>query len=449
MKGSWMRQLAMAGLILGLTALPARSGMPTYDSGPAQAGQYWFATVGTMYLWSADGVNWDTAQVIDDEGVNRIYFENEQGVNVYYRQDDVDRILAGSPPADDPVDPTDPVDDGDSGGSDGQDTPSSGRSPSSRRPPPPSGPTPEQLYLNWVAFNQRVYVQASELNRSRRLFSLIPSELDAYRTRLDPESVKPKCAGYEPPAEGLRGWRYTLTPEVWYGESRFELPGGGARPTVRTRGVGLNAAWVREAWTVTAAASYEQVSAGGIFEPLDHEVGEVRLMPMYRVARQDTSAVDVDLIGALSFSRVRYDTETPDLARDTSYLAPGAGLALGRWVETFGLVRALYLYQPSYALGSGRRQLTGDREIQVHSAGLAYLRPMYHDGQGAWWSSVQGVYQYTPDLPAGWDEDTITVSGSLDYRQEVWGVSLIGEHTLEDDLQGRNWRARVMLHWSL
>jgi hypothetical protein len=453
-KGSWMRGLIVAGMLIGISALPAWSGVPTFDSGPTQLGAHWFGTVDDLYLWSSDGVQWDVAQIVDDAGVNRLFFQ-DGGVNNYYRQEDVDRVLA-----DCPHDGDGHTDDGTDGhtddGTDGHDTSdgdaSDQSSPSPRpRPTVPAGPTPEQVYLNWVMANQLAYVQTAELSRARRSYTLISAtEMAEYNRRMDQDRCFPRCTFYEPPAEGLRGWRYALTPEAWYGESRLELPGmDGAQTTVRMRGVGLNAVWLREAWTVTAAAGYEQVSAGGIFEPLDHEVGEVRLMPMYRVARQDTSAVDVDLIGALSLSRVRYDEELPGIARDTSYLAPGAGLALGRWVDTFGLLRAVYLYQPSYALGSDRRQLTGDREIEVHSAGLAYLRPMYSDGQGAWWSSVQGVYQYTPGLPPGWDEDTITVSGSLDYRQEKWGVSLIGEHTLEDDLQGKNWIARVLLHWNL
>lgn len=115
------------------------------------------------------------------------------------------------------------------------------------------------------------------------------------------------------------------------------------------------------------------------------------------------------------------------------------------------MVIAMRCAQPGLLLrvGAGRRQMTGDREIEVHSAGLLYARPLYGGGQGLWWSTFQGLCQHTPGLPLGRSEDSITVSGSLDYLQETWGASMVGEHTLEDDLQGRNWTARGMLHWNL
>ena len=109
-------------------------------------------------------------------------------------------------------------------------------------------------------------------------------------------------------------------------------------------------------------------------------------------------------------------------------------------------MRAVYFFQSTYALGSQRRQITGDRDIKIHSAGLACSVPLWEIGGGVWWFGARGLYQYASDLPDTYDSDLVTVSSSLDYRRKNWGASITADHTFENDQTGRNWGARASLH---
>lgn len=429
-----------------------------WDYGPGQLGNYWFASSGgIVYLSPNAGMEPRTeARVFDMAGTPYVQWRDGDQDFSWTMSSLLDRIGTGTGDGDTNGDTNggtsdpDPVDGGDNDDNGNDNAPVD--RPRVRVTPTVTGPSPEDLYRVWITGEQQAYVAVRELDRAQITVEEANQIMQKTREKIaqdekdEEKPVVPKVASYSPPGEALRSWRYGVSASGRYGESRQRMPLTGTETTVRTRGVEVSGVLSRGRTAVVTSGYVDEVTASGIFSPLDHEVAGVRSVALYRAVSQETGALDVDLVGSLSLSRVRYEKEIPDVTRDTSYLAPGAGVAAGGWLDGVGHLRAVYYYAPTYALGSNRRQVTGRREVQVHSAGLSYAAPLYWDTRGAVWMSLSGLYLYTPDLPEGNDSDAVNLSGELAYRRERWAVSALVDHTAANDLEGRNWNVRLIVH---
>lgn len=254
---------------------------------------------------------------------------------------------------------------------------------------------------------------------------------------------------YTPPEEALRAWRYDISASGHYGERRVKLDEAGGMAFARTEGADVNATFRYDRWLFVGGFSLETTEYPGLLKSVDHEVLGLNALAIYRVLVDAVEGIDVQLLGSLEGSRVRYEHDIPEIARDTTYVMPGLGIAAGGGFTSLGNLRGVYYLNSSIALGSGRRQITGDREIRVHTGGLLYDATIHAEGRNALRLGLRAIYQHVPDLPEGWDGDSFRVSGSLSYHRDPWAASVSAERTLGDSRTDDPWSVRLALYRNL
>ena len=461
--------LAACVLLAGATAM---AGPLVFDQGPtnftAGGTDYgWLATQGGTYYWSSDQATWMSGFVSNthpthtnpdgspyDYGEPILFFwDPVAGKYQGFHKLQIDQLLTTPPvvpPATGGVTTSVPED---SAGDDGDDD--------RRRTGPTTEMTPEQreFLTRLEAWNR--YGRLQEVRRTRYTMkdewddpgsgigqgnlthTSGKSGVKSRRVQGDLMGVRPR---FSPPREGLRDTQYDVSATTLYAEERLRLPVGDLRTTARTRGVKLNGRITRDRLTARLSAFHHDVSNTGIFEAMDHEWIGAGALLQYRALSQSSAPVGLRLLGSAVFSRTRYEDEIPEVAQDTSYLTPGAGIAADRAFGSWGAVSAVYHYAATYALGDDRRQVTGRRDIRNHAAGLSWTLPVFVRARSTLWASCRSIYNYTPDLPDEYDNDAVEISGELAYRRDAWAVSASVDHVLEDDTVGRNWTARLSVY---
>ncbi len=277
--------------------------------------------------------------------------------------------------------------------------------------------------------------------------ALIISGPQEYRLQ-GPKGSWDESRQYLPPGEVLREWGADVQAEAVYGEKSLRLPGSGARVLAKTAGTEVAVRFSQDRLLVATGLSWESTSLGGIYSLLDHETWGLRGYLRYRALMQAVEQVDLDFFGGASLLWTRYEREIPGLTKDTLYLAPGLGLAVGRDLSSLGYLRALYFYQPHYALGSGRRQATGDRYLQVHSVGLSWNGSLYAGESFAGWLALRGLYQYTPGLPVGYDRDGVATAAELVGQWGQWSARVTADHVMANRNLGNNWKLGLAGYYS-
>jgi len=226
---------------------------------------------------------------------------------------------------------------------------------------------------------------------------------------------------YEPSSSGAWTWVVDASAKYSVSESLHTFT-----PDAHLRAwrADLNAHMVGDRLTVTFNVPYRQWKGYGIYElfDMDGESIGLNILPQYFIFREDSECYDLSVFAMGGYEHVWFK-DNPGFD-DMDFLNLGIGAMVAKSFD-FGRLSLLYGFLSRVNI-DGDDMLSGNKLLNTHNTVLSYSFGITDDIYG----SLQGIWQYTPSLPSGYDANTYKGRASLGYATESWMVEVAYGRTL-------------------
>ncbi len=234
-------------------------------------------------------------------------------------------------------------------------------------------------------------------------------------------SAMDQSSPYEPSSSGA--WAWVVDGSVSYKNSEA-LGMFTPNPHIRTWQADLNASMVGDRLTVTFNVPYRNWKGYGIYEffDLDGESIGLNIIPQYFIFREDSECYDLSVFTQVGYEHIWFK-DYPGVD-DTDLLNLGVGAMIGKTFD-FGRLSLLYGFGSRVNI-DGDDMVTGNKMLNTHNTVATYSFGITENIYG----SLQGIWQYNPSLPDGFDANTYKGRASVGYATESWMVEIAYGRTL-------------------